>query len=164
MTRAHKRDVDREALRENWEKQAGDLGFDARALTAEAIAKGAVSPDMGRVPVRETSHAYAAGEPHQVPQTAAGQAVAWAVAHLSEREAMFARTDLFATALAWRPGAVTMAAAEREVAALEKAGKLHPAVLAVPGGVFTTDKAVADERETISLMQTGQGRGAGTRR
>ena len=90
--------------------------------------------------------------------------VAWAVAHLSEREAMFARTDLFATALAWRPGAVTMAAAEREVAALEKAGKLHPAVLAVPGGVFTTDKAVADERETISLMQTGQGRGAGTRR
>ena len=48
MTRAHKREVDSEALRENWEKQAVDLGFDARALAAEAIAKGAVSPDMGK--------------------------------------------------------------------------------------------------------------------
>ena len=57
MTRAHKREVDSEALRENWEKQAVDLGFDARALAAEAIAKGAVSPDMGKEAVREASHA-----------------------------------------------------------------------------------------------------------
>ena len=40
MTRAHKREVDSEALRENWEKQAVDLGFEARALAAEAIANG----------------------------------------------------------------------------------------------------------------------------
>ena len=34
-----KRDVDREALRESWEKQAAGLGFDARGLAAEAIAR-----------------------------------------------------------------------------------------------------------------------------
>ena len=46
MTRAHKREVDSEALRgaENWEKQAVDLGFDARALAAEAIGKGSSAP------------------------------------------------------------------------------------------------------------------------
>ena len=67
MTRAHKREVDSEALRENWEKQAVDLGFDARALAAEAIAKGAVSPDMGKEAVREASHANEAGAPRTTP-------------------------------------------------------------------------------------------------
>ena len=160
MTRAHKRDVDREALRDDWEKQATDLGFDARALAMEAIANGAASPDMGRETDRDASRANRAGEPVQVPQTAVAEAMAWAVAHLSEREAVFARTGLLAAALAWRPGTVTMADVEREAAALEKAGKLHAAGAAVPGGGFTTDRAVADEKETISLMHAGQGRGA----
>ena len=39
MTRAAKRDVDRETLRESWEKQAAGLGFDPRALAAQALAK-----------------------------------------------------------------------------------------------------------------------------
>ena len=39
MTRAHKRDVDKTALRGVWEKQAADLGFDPKALAAEAISK-----------------------------------------------------------------------------------------------------------------------------
>ena len=163
MTRAHKRDVDRDALRRDWQKQAAELGFDARALAAEAMAKGTLSPAMGKDTVPQDSPVNEAAEPqqcHQGRQAAAGQAVAWAVAHLSEREAVFARTGLFAAALAWRPGAVTMADVEREVAALEKAGRLHCADLALPGGAFTTDKAVADERETISLMETGRGRGA----
>ena len=43
MTRAHKRDVDKEALKESWEKQAAGLGFDARAL-----ARGAMSREGGR--------------------------------------------------------------------------------------------------------------------
>ena len=48
MTRAHKRDVDKAALRSIWEKQAVALGFDAKALAAEAMAKGGVSRDAGR--------------------------------------------------------------------------------------------------------------------
>ena len=37
MTRAAKRDVDREALRESWQRQAEGLGFDAPGLLAEAV-------------------------------------------------------------------------------------------------------------------------------
>ena len=58
-------------------------------------------------------------------EPAAEQAVAWAVSHLTEREAVFSRTDLLAAALAWNPGAVTIGEAENAVARLEKAGTLH---------------------------------------
>ena len=45
------------------------------------------------------------------------------VEHLSEREAVFGRADLLAAALAHGPGtSIGIAEAEREVAALEKAG------------------------------------------
>ena len=82
------------------------------------------------------------------------------MAHLSEREAVFARTDLFAAALAHAPGAVTIGEAEREVAALEKTGTLHG--VNVPGAEdsLATAKTVAEERETVASMRAGQGRGA----
>ena len=88
------------------------------------------------------------------------QAVDWAVAHLSEREAVFARTDLLAATLAFDPGGADIAAVERELAARETAGTLHPARLPGAEGLLTTARAIADERETIGLMQAGQGRGA----
>ena len=94
------------------------------------------------------------------PRSPASEAVAWAVAHLSEREAVFARTDLLAAALAWNPGAAPVADIEREVAAREAAGTLHAARLPGLEDRLTTDRAVADERETIALMGAGQGRGA----
>ena len=153
MTRARKRDVDKAALRGIWEKQAAHLGFDAKALAAEAISKGAVSRDASREgagAARETSR----------DRGLAGEAVEWAVAHLSEREAVFARADLLAGALAWDPGAVAMPEAEREVGRLEKAGTLHAASLPVAKDMLTTSKAVADERETIALVEAGQGREA----
>ncbi len=151
MTRAAKRDVDRDELRESWEKQAASLGFDARGLAAEAM-----SNEAGRVVSAEAKReAGAAPEP-----PLAAEAVDWAVAHLSEREAVFARTGLLAAALAWNPGAVAVGDIEREVAAREKAGTLHAARLPGAEGLLTTDRAVADERETIALMQAGQRRGA----
>ncbi len=148
MTRAHKRDVDKAALRSAWEKQATDLGFDAKALVAESMTRDAVTHDAGR----EGAGVADAG--------AAREAVEWAVAHLSERETVFARADLLTGALAWAPGAVSMAEAEREVAGLEKAGALHAADLPGAKDVLTTDRAVAYERETIALMQAGRGRGS----
>ena len=36
MTRSAKRDIDRDELTGIWQKQAADLGFDAKALVAEA--------------------------------------------------------------------------------------------------------------------------------
>ena len=64
---------------------------------------------------------------------------AWTVAHLAERGAVFARTDLLAAALAWRPGAVTIGEAEQAVARLEKAGVLHAANALVLGDSLTTE-------------------------
>ena len=186
MTRAGKRDIDRGELRGVWERQAADLGLDARALVAEAAGNSAVPVREAAAPVPDDAGGVrqpgagaadgpsrepgSAGDPvrtaarEAVPQGAraspAADAVAWALAHLSEREAVFARTDLFAAALSFAPGTVTMAEAEREVAALEEAGALH--AVDIPGAEdsLATARTVAEERETVASMRSGQGRGA----
>ena len=112
-----------------------------------------------RVGRDDRAEAEPAGPDAAAPSPAA-QAVEWAVAHLSEREAVFSRTDLLAAALARNPGAASIGDIEREVAAREAAGTLHPARLPGGDGLLTTDWAVADEKETIALMNAGQGRGA----
>ena len=164
MTRAAKRDVDRAELREMWRRQAEGLGFDAGALTAEAMdrSRGAGNGnEIGRGAGRDA--APDAGTVHQAdlfgppPQSPADAAMAWAVEHLSEREAVFASTDLLAAALAWKPGSVTIGEAEAAVAKLEKKGALHACGLPQWGESLTTDKTVADEKETIALMERGQG-------
>ena len=183
MTRSAKRDIDRDELTGIWQKQAADLGFDAKALVAEAEREAAGSkaaaPEMqGRETATERGmpkdgsraagvEAAAAnglgadrGSERSSDRGPATDAVAWAVAHLSEREAVFARTDLLAAALAWNPGAAPVADIEREVAAREAAGTLHAARLPGLEDRLTTERAVADERETIALMGAGQGRGA----
>ena len=176
MTRAAKCDVDRDELRESWEKQAASLGFDARGLAAEAMSNEAgrdMSPEGkreagaalgtgrgGRDDGMSAGVADGAGAAPGPPPTLAAEAVDWAVAHLSEREAVFARTDLLAAGLAWNPGAVAVGDIEREVAAREAAGTLHAARLPGAEGLLTTDREVADERETIALMRAGERRGA----
>ena len=94
-----------------------------------------------------------------VPRSPAAEAVAWAMAHLSEREAVFTRTDLFAAALAHAPGTIAIADAEREVAALEKAGSLHAVDLPGAEDSLATDRTVGEERETVASMRAGRGRG-----
>ncbi|MYF07455.1 MAG: relaxase domain-containing protein, partial [Rhodospirillaceae bacterium] len=91
------------------------------------------------------------------PPSPASEAVAWALAHLSEREAVFARTDLLAAALAHAPGAVAIAEAEREVAALEKAGTLHAVDIPGAESSLATERTVAEERETVALWRAGAG-------
>ena len=152
ITRSHKRDVDKEALRENWQKQASELGFDAPGMVAEA------------------RHCQAAFLERSLPSTGldretepdvtaeAERAAAWAVAHLSEREAVFARTGLLTATLSWNPGKVSIEEAEAAVGRMEKTGTLHAARTPVLGDALTTDKALIDETETIRLMQRGQGR------
>ena len=153
MTRAHKREVDRDALHESWQKQAAALGFDARELVDEARHWQAAYGDR---PLAPAGHDLAT---ETATVTEADRAAARAVAHLSEREAVFSRTGLLTSALSWKPGAVSIGEAEAAVARLEKAGTLLAADYPVPGGSLTTDRTVADERETIALMERGQGRG-----
>ena len=182
VSRAAKRDIDRDELTAVWQRQAADLGFDAPALAAQAAAKGAERESAGRdaAPVlsgadeagaarrdmgREAGRAGPAestppgrGPDAGIADSAAGRAVEWAVAHLSEREAVFGRTDLLAAALAWNPGKVTASEAEAAAARLEGAGSLHAARLPGMDGLLTTDRAVADEKETIALMEAGRDR------
>ena len=184
MTRAKKRDIDRDELRGVWQKQAADLSLDPGALVAGAVERSGPAereaapgpPDIGeagrtgtavmaahsrepapegvrgRAPERETA-------PDATPPSPAAEAVAWAMAHLSEREAVFARADLFAAALAHAPGAVAIGDVEREVAALEKAGSLHAVDLPGAENSLATDRTVGEEREAVALWRSGQGRG-----
>ena len=94
------------------------------------------------------------------PEPSAGtEAVAWAMAHLSEREAVFSRADLIAAALAYAPGTLAVDAVEREVAELEKARTLHAVHLPGARDSLVTDRTVGEERETIALMRAAAGRG-----
>ncbi len=147
LTRARKRDADKAALRESWRKQAEALGFDARALAREAKRKTASldAPRPGR----------AAAEPEK---TAARRAAEWALAHLSEREAVFSRSDLLGAALSLEPGAVRIGEAEKAAEELLAEGRLLAAEAHASGEGLTTDRALADERETIALMREGRGR------
>ena len=152
VTRSHKRDVDKDALRETWQRQASELGFDAQGMVAEARHWQATFPDQ---------HLSSAGHDREAEPgvTAEAQrAAAWAVAHLSEREAVFARTDLLTATLAWNPGKVSIEEAEAAVGLMEKEGTLHAARTPVLGDALTTDKALIDETETIALMERGQSR------
>ncbi len=152
MTRAHKRDVDKSALRENWQRQAAALGFDAKALTADARSRETADRTPQGLPKLEGP------EPSAATKGPAAEAVAWAVDHLSEREAVFSRADLLTAALAWQPGEIGIHAAERAVDALQGEGRLHAAPAFHTGDGLTTDRALADERETIGLMRDGQDR------
>ena len=200
MTRAKKRDIDRDELHGVWQKQAAELGLDAKALVAEAeensaapVRDAGMEPAAGSGPDRDAAapvlpdigggervgiQAGAAGSearapeqdrqraserefpPEPEPASPANGAVAWAMAHLSERAAVFSRADLLAAVLAHAPGTVTMADAEREVAALEKAGALHAVDMPGAEDSLATAKTVAEERETVARMRAGQGRGA----
>ena len=188
MTRAAKRDIDREELRGVWQKQAADLGLDARALVAEAVEISAPSTrqtaaEPARAPGRESGLApptvpepggtiSRAGLPFDdAPQapgretasaaapTHASEAVSWATAHLSERAAVFSRADLFAATLAHAPGAVTIEEAERAVAALERDGALHAVNMPGAEDSLATDRTVGEERETVAQMRLGEGQG-----
>ncbi|MYI50536.1 MAG: AAA family ATPase, partial [Rhodospirillaceae bacterium] len=180
-------DIDRRELGGVWRHQAADLGFDATAPVAEAVEK-SVSPERemadrersgigGASPPASPDRSAGATRQTQLPldgpdrapdrdaaadaapPSPAAEAVAWALAHLSEREAVFARTDLLAAALAHAPGAVAIGEAEREVAALEKAGTLHAVDLPGAEDSLATERTVAEERETVALWRAGEGRG-----
>ena len=127
-------------------RQAGAAAMDARSV--ETVAVGTETHASARESFADPA-----------PASPAAEAVAWAMAHLSEREAVFSRTDLLAAALAHAPGAAAIGDVEREVAALEKAGTLH--AVNVPGAEdsLATERSAGEERETLALWRGGQGRG-----
>ena len=131
-----------------------DLGLPLPASDGTEVVpgqEGTAPREPGTVPER-------AGEPAR-PAGAVRDTVAWGMAHLSEREAVFARSDLLAAALSVAPGTLTVEAVEREVAAREAAGALHAVNLPGAADSLATDRTVGEERETIALMRAGEARG-----
>ena len=145
MTRAARREVDRETLWESWRDQAAELGFDARALVAEAV---------GREPDRDAGKESAPGKAVLANTGAEPGSANGKTADRDDTEAPGGAAREPAA------GAVGIGDIEREIAARENAGTLHAARLPGAEDSLTTAKAVADEREAIALMQAGQGRGA----
>ena len=173
MTRAHKRDMDKAALASNWKAQATEMGFEPEKIVGQSHERIEKAPETNRdrEPLSEVNGA-AGSAGHDVrerdPGTAqaelqfdepAADAVDWAASHLAERQAVFSRTDLLTAALAWRPGEVAVDAAERAIRSLEGRGRLHRAPALESGDGMTTDRTLADERESIELMKGGQHRG-----
>ena len=165
MTRAHKRDVDKATLRESWQKQAADLGFDARALVQEAKSNTATR-DAARTQAVELPESALATEVEgnsidasQKPEkTFSRRAAEWAFAHVSERDAVFGRGDLLKAALSLAPGEFRVHEVHSDVGKLLAEGRLLATKTLDSDESFTTDKALADERETINLMRKGQNR------
>ena len=89
MARAKKRDIDKGELRQSWERQASELGFSGEAVRTKArqAERERPAPDLF------ASAGYSTAE-----------AASWAVAHVSEREAVFSHTDLLAAVLAREHG------------------------------------------------------------
>ena len=155
MTRAHKRDVDKDALRQDWSRQAAELGFSADSIIEIASVREAEAgygwmQDYGDVFIDRDDGAY-----RDIVATASA---AWAAGHLGEREAVFSNVSLLAATLGQNPGAVTVEAAETAIGEMQRAGHLHAATGLGHGKHWTTDAALAKESETIALMQAGHGK------
>ncbi len=144
MTRAAKRNVERDELHRSWERQAAEMGFSAETVRQQA---------------RETERKLLVPDLFTDRGQPAAEAATWAVEHLSERQAVFGHGDLLAATLSREPGAVTVEAAERAVSELETEGGLHAARGLDHGRHWTTDAAIGRESEAIALMHAGQGAG-----
>ncbi len=153
MTRAHKRDVDKDALRPDWSRQAAELGFSAGSIIEIASAR-----EADRRRVRDHEDAFIDRDDGAHYDLVATASAAWAAGHLGEREAVFSHASLLAATLGQDPGAVTVDSAEQAIVAMQHSGQLHAATGLGHGKHWTTDAALAKESETIALMQTGQGK------
>jgi ATP-dependent exoDNAse (exonuclease V) alpha subunit len=81
-------------------------------------------------------------------------AVAWAIAHLTERESVIGHRDIVRHALEFGTGKATLA----EVMTGIREAKKTRVLLPVSDGRFTTTKAIISETETLAAVRRGQGR------
>ena len=130
-TRARKGLIDRTEVYGDWKCRAEAQGIDLRTLMSK------------RVSPREVP----AGNP-------ANAAVAWAIAHLTERESVISYREIVRHALEFGTGKTALA----EVMASIREAKKTRVLLPVDDGRFTTTKAIVSESETLAAMRRGQGR------
>ena len=146
MTRAHKRDVDKDALRQDWSREAAELGFSADNLVEITSAR-----EADRRWMQDYGDAFIDRDDGAYRDLVATASAAWATAHLGEREAVFSQASLLAATLGQNPGAVTVDSAEQAIGAIQRNAHLHAATGLGHGKHWTTDAALAKESETIGL-------------
>lgn len=180
-TRSEKQTIkDRAALARQWEGKAAAMGFDPKAVIARANARAAsdignsggiatAARDLaarGRELIAALAERFGLREGDALVPTDLGRrpqeevaaihAVASAIRHLSEREASFARTDIYKAALGFGLPA-SMSAIERRVAQLERQGQLQRGKGA-DRGLVTTAGAIASEQRIVSAIEEGRGK------
>ena len=135
QSRLSKQQRDEGELREEWRVRARDYGirFEHHSHTRAAV----------RVPA----------------QARIEDALRFAVAHSTEREAVIDRRALEATALQYAMGAIDLDKLRRESAAWEERRALIAldASISSPNGTFTTPEMIALERDNLDLMRAGRG-------
>ena len=172
---------DRGALVEGWQQRAAELGFDGKALIAEARARAEV---QARPTFRETASA-AIGEvatrihaalrtpsPLAVSGAAAlflpaqaikaQHATASAIRHLSEREAAFSPQAILASALGFQIKGLEGGAVVERIGELVRDGHLIPGKSDRLDGHFdlvTTPGALAMEQQILDRIDDSAGKG-----
>ena len=141
-SRARKQEVPRDVLHEFWQATAREVNLDLGALVSTARAR-SVDVDRDQVARQERS--------------AAMQAVTWAVAHLSEREQAFKRTDLEIETLKFNRKLSTDAV-EWAINKQSANGQLMPRGEGGQAAVLlTTPKALTIERALLADIAAGKG-------
>ena len=144
-TREPKTNVDHRTLRAEWRATADANGFDKAArdrLTGKA---------------RERANS---GKKTASPELLARQAVAWAAAKLSEREAVFSSSTLAREAGDFAFGKAGHGAISDAIAEAREHGELVPRTFLDRRGAefagFTTPQAIATERAMLRLEEAGR--------
>ncbi|CAN5419829.1 hypothetical protein BH10PSE19_BH10PSE19_00020 [soil metagenome] len=94
----------------------------------------------------------------KAPETVASEAVAYALAHLSEREAAFKHKDVLVVALSHALGNANSELINNAVLQAEKEGELVRGIYSHDGTHWTTREAIEMEREILELASKYQGK------
>ena len=137
QSRLSKQQHDERELREEWRMRARDYGIRFER------------------PFPQPGHAFRFPTKARIEE-----ALRFAVAHNTEREAVIDRRALEATALQHAMGAIDLDELRRESTAWEERRALIAldASVSSPNGTFTTPEMVALERDNLDLMHAGRGR------
>jgi conjugative relaxase-like TrwC/TraI family protein len=182
MTRSKKAPVaDRDALYASWRETARQVGLDLPSMVEQAWDPSAsgetgwsrIVEGIGKAALRGRAFAAAFAERLGAPpfdpyvparihlksehEIAAAHAVASAVRHLEQREAAFAKTDIYKTALDFGLP-VAMPAIERSVSRLVRANLLIPGT-GRDDRMITTAQGIAAEHRILAAVEAGRGHG-----
>jgi ATP-dependent exoDNAse (exonuclease V) alpha subunit len=139
-TRQSKQEYDENELKADWNARAAEYGIDTAQHLRLAHARGGISVENGAV---------------------AREALEFAKAHLTNREAVFDKRDLEVAALEHAMCQIDIDGLRRQMALQEAAQKLirdNRFDYRHPQGGFTTPEIVALEMDNIRMMRAGQGK------